>query len=81
VCELSSHSVCMRVRLRRDNYGAPRQLSVPDVVGEGEGGGGGGGRRGGGGGGGGGTAQSREGAQHQEQCSREHTEFFVNTLV
>ena len=36
--------VCVRacecVRLRRDNYGAPRQLSVPDVLGEGEGGGG-----------------------------------------
>lgn len=26
------------MRLRRDNYGAPRQLSVPDVLGEGEGG-------------------------------------------
>lgn len=78
VWELSSHGACMRmqvcVRLRRDNYGAPRQLSVPDVVGEGEGGGG--------------VedeeeeeAESREGAQHQEQCSREHTECYVNTLV
>lgn len=37
---------------------------------------GGGGRRGRGG-----AAQSREGAQHQEQCSGEQTECYVNTLV
>ncbi|CAB1437467.1 unnamed protein product [Pleuronectes platessa] len=78
---LSSHSGQERVRLRRDNYGAPRQLSVPDVVGEGEGGGGGGeedeeeeeeeeARR-----------RAERVAQHQEQCSGEHTEFYVNTLV
>jgi len=26
-------------------------------------------------------ARRREGAQHQEQCSGEHTECYVNTLV